>query len=371
MMEFIKENIKNVLGWRTKRKIVVFSVDDYGNVRLASPTARRKLDEAGLKIQNRFDALDSLENREDLEQLFDALTSVKDKNNRNAVFTPFSMSCNIDFDTMKAENYQRYVPELLTTTFQKVSAEDPKQYEGTWSLVKQGIESRIFIPQYHGREHLNLKVFEEKLKKRDAELITCLENKSYTSISNSGYTSISYTAAFDFDDVKENDKLQEIAQDGLACFEKVYGYKSVHFNAPGGRESSIIHKCLLDKGIKYIDAPWIKREHTGHGKYKTIIYHTGKKNKLGQLIIVRNVVFEPTDNRGFDWVNHTLRQIDVAFSWNKPAVISSHRVNFCGHIDPANRSNGISALRILLKEIVKRWPDVEFREAHELGRLIA
>jgi hypothetical protein len=33
-------NLKNLVGWRTKRKIVVISVDDYGNVRLDSKKAR-------------------------------------------------------------------------------------------------------------------------------------------------------------------------------------------------------------------------------------------------------------------------------------------------------------------------------------------
>ena len=85
---------------------------------------------------------------------------------------------------------------------------------------------------------------------------------------------------------------------------------------------------------------------------------------------VRNVVFEPTHNRGIDWVNYSLRQVEIAFRWNRPAIISSHRVNFCGHIDPNNRKKGISALKELLHKIVQKWPDVEFMSANELGDLI-
>ena len=94
-----------------------------------------------------------------------------------------------------------------------------------------------------------------------------------------------------------------------------------------------------------------------------------KKNNL--VILVRNVVFEPTEDRGIDWVNYAFKQIEAAFFWNKPAIISSHRVNFCGHIDPKNREKGLNALKQLLKKIVEKWPDVEFMSADELGDLIA
>ena len=157
----------------------------------------------------------------------------------------------------------------------------------------------------------------------------------------------------------------------MANFEKVYGYRSIHFNPPGGREHPVIHKALFEAGIQYIDTPLIKTEHQGTGKNRKVLNYTGKRNKLGQIFMVRNVVFEPTEKKSFDWVIFTLNQIEAAFRWNKPAVISSHRVNFCGHIVPKNREEGISALKELLKNIVKRWPDVEFIAANELGDLIS
>ena len=85
---------------------------------------------------------------------------------------------------------------------------------------------------------------------------------------------------------------------------------------------------------------------------------------------VRNVVFEPAHERGFDWVNYSLKQIETAFFWNKPAIISSHRVNFCGHIDPKNREVGLTALKQLLHKIVNKWPEVEFMSSVELGDLL-
>lgn len=362
--------LKNIVGWKTQRKIIVLSFDDYGNVRLASKEAREKLDQSGLRIFGRFDAYDTLETRQDLEILFGVLSSVSDINGRHAVLTPFTVPCNIDFERMSDDKYQKYYYELLPQTYLKLSAYDPASYNNTWKLWQEGISKALLMPQFHGREHLNLKVFEEKMKNKDKDLMICLKNRSFTSLSNSGYPTISLAAAFDFWNFKENTEFERIIEDGLNCFEEVFGYRSVHFNPPAGREHPIVHGYLKANGIKYIDTPFIKREHTGKGKYKTVINYTGKQNRLKMIYIVRNVVFEPTQENGNDWVSYTLRQIEAAFRWRVPAIISSHRVNYCGYISEKNRNVGITSLKTLLKEIVRRWPDVEFMAANELGDLI-
>ena len=87
--------------------------------------------------------------------------------------------------------------------------------------------------------------------------------------------------------------------------------------------------------------------------------------------MIRNVVFEPTEDRGIDWVEFTMKQIETAFRWKRPAIISSHRVNFCGHIEEMNREKGLLTLKKLLENIVTKWPDVEFMAADELGDLVS
>jgi len=369
MKQSILDNIKNIYGWKTKRKLVVFSIDDYGNVRLDSKKARDEMDRAGLKVYNHFDAYDALETREDLEALYEVLTSVKDKNGSSAVFTPFALPCNIDFEAMAENNYSEYKYELLPETFKKLSARDSKAYDGAWELWQEGIEKGLMKPQFHGREHLNLKVFKEKLQQKDHEVLTALKNRSYTSITNSGYPSISITAAFHFWEFSENKVFRNIIKEGLDAFEKVYGYRSIHFNSPGGSEHPIIHQYLHENGVRCIDTPFIKNEHQGEGKYKKIFNYTGKKHPFG-IYQVRNVVFEPTVKTKSNWVDYSFKQIEAAFRWNKPAIISSHRVNFCGHIDEKNRQLGLSELKALLDKIVKTWPDVEFISSEELYKII-
>lgn len=363
-------NLKNMPGWRTKRKIVVFSVDDYGNVRLDSKKARQQMDEAGMNAHNRFDRLDTLETKQDLEMLYDTLQSATDKNGRHAVFTPFALPCNINFEQMKKESYKEYHYELLPDTYEKLSMQQPEAYKGAWQLWQEGIEERLMVPQFHGREHLNLKVFEEKLVMKDTEVITALNNRSYTGISESGYSTVSPMAAFDFWEFSENDRYNGIIEDGLNRFEEVYGYRSKHFTPPVYNMHPVNYESLRTNGIRYVDNALIKAEHQGEGSFKKRYNYTGKVVN-GLTVIVRNVVFEPTDPRGFNWVDNTMQQIEAAFRWKKPAIISSHRVNFCGHIDPVNREKGLDALRELLKRITERWPEVEFMAANELGDLVA
>lgn len=370
MKQFITNQVKNISGWRTKRKIVVISVDDYGNVRLHSKDARDKLNQAGLKVHSHFDAYDSLETREDLEMLYETLQSVKDKNGHSAVFTPYTLPCNINFEAMEAEDWSHYRYELLPETYSKLATFYPSVYNGAWELWKEGIARGMMQPQFHGREHLNLKVFNEKLKKRDYEVLTALKNRSYTSISHSGYPTFGYTAAFGFWNFSENAQFPKIIQEGLNSFEKVFGYGATHFTSPGGREHPVIHQSLHDNGIRYLDTPFVKLEHQGKGSYRRIVNYTGKKNQLDMTYLVRNVVFEPTVPRRFDWVSYAIKQIEAAFFWHRPAIISSHRVNFCGHIDAANRKKGLDSLRMLLKEIVKRWPTAEFISAMQLTDIL-
>ena len=91
------DNLKNIPGWHTAEKLVVFAVDDYGNVRLDSKAARDRILASGVELQGRFDYLDTLETRQDLEALLETLSSVTDSRGRHAGFTPYALSKGLDW----------------------------------------------------------------------------------------------------------------------------------------------------------------------------------------------------------------------------------------------------------------------------------
>lgn len=367
MKQFLFNHLKNISGWSTKKKFLIISVDDYGNVRIDSKKAKAELEKKGITPQSHFDNYDSLETREDLECLFEVLDAVKDKNGNSAIFTPYALPCNINFEYIIDNGFSEYVYELLPQTFDKLSGKDLQAYSGTWELWKEGIEKGLMKPQFHGREHLNLFIIGDLLKQQNSNLLELFKQRSYISIPEHKNYKQKWTAAYSFDSLKETKGFYENIVDGIKCFEKVYGYSPSVFIPPAQSFPPDLEVRLPDVGIKYIDKPFLYDRYVGDGKYKKEFHRLGDGEALTTLI--RNVNFEPSsDNR--DWVNFALKQIEAAFFWNKPAHINSHRVNYSGYVDEKNREKGLSALRELLQKVVEHWPEVEFISADELGKII-
>jgi hypothetical protein len=364
----IANHIKNISGWCTNRKLLIFSVDDYGNVRIASKEAFDKLVKTKIPFNSHFDKLDTLETREDLELLYEVLSSVQDQHGKPAVFTPYSLLCNIDFEAIADNNYSEYVYEILPKTFEKLSLKDPKTYKGTWSLWKEGINKGLMKPQFHGREHFNLHIFNDLLSKRSENILTVLKNHSYVSIPEHQNYTHGWTAAYSFKTIEETEGFEENIKDGLERFKEVYGYDSKVFTPPAQQFPLHLESSLTNLGLTYLDQARSSNRHLGNGKYQLENHKLGGGTILKDL--VRNVVFEPSTSEHDDWVNFTFKQVEAAFRMKKPANISSHRVNFCGHVDQKNRKKGLSALKQLLQKIVKRWPEVEFISADQLADII-
>lgn len=356
----LKSYLKNIPGIRTKQKIVCFSVDDFGNVLLHSKSARESLRKAGLLVdKSRFSQLDILENHDDLIGLFEVLTSVKDKNGKPACFTAFAMSANIDFDALEKNSWSKYEYQSLPETFSTLPG-----YEKAWETWKEGMEKKLLIPEFHGREHLNIGFLEKGMKKKDPDIMANLQNRSWAALDYQGR--VGFTEAFSFNHFSEVTEHHKIIESGLMLFENIFGKKASHFNAPGAREHNSLHKTIKNAGVRIIDADFIQNEHQGEGKYQKIYNPFGKKNKDGLNTVFRNCVFEPNLSEKSDWVDSCLKEIDIAFTCEKIANISSHRVNFVGGIEPNNRDFGLKELKRLLHVIVKKWPEVEFLSISEV-----
>ncbi len=363
--QLVADYLKNIKGWKTKSKIIIFTVDDYGNIRLSNETARKNLLKNGIELKGIFDNFDVLDNREDFEQLFKVLASVKDKNGNPAIITTYAVPCNVNFhETLK---YGKYIPENLDETYARLSVSDPEHYEGAFELLKYGIRNNLLRPQFHGREHLNINIINAYLAEKHPIILANLQANSLVGLpQHKLYPNVSFTEAFGFWDNNDIELHKSIIQDGLIRFRKVYGIEPKTFTPPGMKLHPELYPFLEKLGIVAIDKPRVALQHLGFGKYIKERNITGIKASQNHVTIVRNCLFEP-NSRDIDWVEFTINQIRAAFFWNKPAIISSHRVNYCGQIDPNNRVKGLSALDTLLKRIVKIWPDVEFMAIDDLA----
>ncbi len=369
----LRVNASNITGWRTNRHIVLIESDDWGSIRMSSVQSFDKLKKAGMPIDKiHYNIYDSLESNEDLEELFNVLTNHKDSTGRHPVITGVNVVANPDFDRIKEAEYGEYYYEPYTATCKRYPKHD-KVYE----LWIKGIKERLCVPAFHGREHLNVQRWMRLLQQG---------NKSVHLGFDCGVTGISwgidgekipsFQAAFDIDHMEDLTYMREVLTTGLSLFETLYGYKSKFFVPTNGPFNNSLEKALLEAGVVYIDTARKQQEPMGDGQFKTNIRYLGKKNKYDQVYLVRNCFFEPSSvgfevPQNHDWINSCLKEIEIAFFWHKPAVISSHRVNYIGFLHPENRERGLKMLNQLLGEIIKRWPDVEFMTSMELGDLIA
>ena len=153
LSENIKRNISNIPGWRTSKKIVVIESDDWGSIRMSSIDSYHRLLKLGFPVnQSHYNKFDSLESNDDLSSLFELLTKFKDKNGKNPVITAVSIVGNPDFKKIFDADFKSYYYESFTETLKKYPNHDK-----VFSLYNEGIEKRLFVPVFHGREHLNVK----------------------------------------------------------------------------------------------------------------------------------------------------------------------------------------------------------------------
>jgi hypothetical protein len=364
-------NASNIIGWRTKRKIVIIESDDWGSIRNNSVEANQNMLKGGLNVaSNHYNSFDSLESNKDLEILFSVLSEFKDSSGRPPVFTPICNMGNPDFNAIKSSNFQEYHFQPLEETLKEYPAHD-----NILSLWKKGIENRLFVPQLHGREHVNVNTYMRLLQSKDNGFRIAFENRSVGASRYNGNLYPNYLGALHPKCKDEIKNMHFYLEEAGSLFNLYCGYKPTVFVAPNAEEPKELETTLRKIGIQYISRAKIRKYPLGDNRFKIELNWLGKRNNLGQIYLVRNAFFEPVangiNNHVIDWGNNCLNEIDIAFKWNKPAIISSHRVNFVGYISAENRNKGISELRKLLKNILKNWPDVEFMTSEELGVVIS
>jgi len=364
----VKQHVRNIPGWRTKRKIVVFESDDWGAIRMPSKNTYNKLFTKGLKVDaNPYNRNDCLESNQDLEALFETLTKYKDKNNKHPVFTALAIVANPDFDKIKENNFTTYEYETVLTTLSKYGSSHDKVYE----LWKEGISSEIFVPEFHGREHLNIKRWMDSLKNETSVSRVCFDHYFYgLGPEEANEIRPNHFPAFDLDTIDDLENQKKIVIDGIKLFKKIVGYDPNFFVPPNFLSNHLLEEYMADFNINLLTGSRNHIEPTGENEYKRSIRYTGKKNKYNQTYIVRNSQFEYAQSKRINEWQLTLKDIETSFLWNKPAIISTHRLNYSGHINEKNRKEGLYQLDLLLKNIVMKWPEVEFMSTKQLGDLI-
>jgi hypothetical protein len=375
-MEFLKiknnlfNNLKNLPGWKTNRRIIIIESDDWGSIRMPSKKIYECSLKRGLKVdEDPYSRYDSLASEDDLIFLFDLLSKFKDQNSNSPIITANVMMANPDFEAIRSSCFEKYKYELFTETLKSYP-----RHTKSFFLWMEGLRNNLFYPQLHGREHLNVLKWMNALKKGNPELLLAFNYRMLTlPIIATSDNMNAYLDALEFDSKEEIATHGEIIRDAAALFHNVFGYNSKSIIAPCYIWSHEHEKLFKENGIEYIQGISYQYEPQvipGTLEYRKRFHCTGEKNQFKQRYLVRNAFFEPSLNPTFDWVGNCLNRIEIAFRWHNPAIISSHRINFIGYIDPANRDRNLVLFKQLLVGILKKWPDVEFMSSDKLGELI-
>ncbi|MFH1119640.1 MAG: hypothetical protein V1775_07430 [Bacteroidota bacterium] len=361
-------NLINIPGWRTRRHLVVFESDDWGSIRIPSREVYEILLSSGLPVdEHYFTKNDCLESNDDLELLFEVLTSRRDRKGNHPVITANAVVANPDFDKIKAAGFSAYHYELIGETYKSYP-----NHSGVMKLwLNHGIGQKLLWPQFHGREHLNVSSWLRSLNTGVRSEKLAFSHKAILGMPVPGepVQPYNYMAAFEYLSESHKKEIELIALSGLELFEKVFGFQSRSFVASCSIQGEHLDPVIKEGGVLYHQCGQQYRP-LGNGRVRIINKLWGQKNKSGQTYWRRNCLFEPSRKPEFDWAGHCMKDINIAFRWGKPAVINSHRVNYSGGIFESNRDNSLVQLKQLIDGILKRWPDAEFITSEDLGNIM-
>ena len=318
-----------------------------------------------INSNDRYSLNDTLADKTDLDSLYEVLLSVSDCHGKPAVMTPVTNVANPDFEKIKESGFKQYFREPFTETLKRYNR-DPETFN-TW---KKGMELGIFIPESHGREHIAVHFWLNELQKGNSRLLEAFEH-GVISVTLDGMNPVvsGLRPEFYFDSQDQTEFLKNSITDGIGMFKQLFGYIPRAFVPSNNIFHPVFEQTVADTGVKYLFVSHLSPVPDKKGNLKLKYYRTGKKSAYGLRYYTRNCAFEPTDP-GYAGIGLTLKQIEAAFRWGKPANISTHRVNFIGTLNERNREKGLRELRSLLKAILNRWPDVEFMSSADMFKAV-
>lgn len=363
MKQTIKKHLINVRGRKIKEQFLVFESDDWGSIRIPNVATRESLVLQGLiRIQDPFSRFDTLETAEDYKALFKILKKHKDANDQHPIITTNFILNNPDFDKIAAGDFTAYYDESFLKTYSTGS-----QDSEIWNQVKEGISTNLIKPQFHGTQHLNVIRWMKYLQEKEEGFRFAFKHKCFAIDDKIGQNRRSNVmATYDYNNQEELDFIKETILKGLNQFEEIFGFKSQTTIAPCYVWDEQVERILFQAGVHGFQGTYVQNSPQPGKNFKKIYRYNGQKNLANQTYFVRNGLFEPSLDSNVDWVKKCLESIEIAFNWGKPAIISTHRINFVGGLDASQRTQNLKNLDELLRIALQKWPDLHFTDSASL-----
>lgn len=327
---------------------IVFDSDDWGSQRVPSSRALARLAKAGVIGGDGAYDRDTLESASDLAALYEVLAAARGGDGRPPVVSAYVNPANPDFDAIRANGFAEYCWEPMSATLARRG--DARETIAAW---RTGVAEGLLVPQYHGREHLQVRAWMEQLA-HDGPVRAGFEH-GYYSVALPGVPDAlrGFRAANFFRSLDELPDLGAIIASGADCFEAEFGRRPDIYCPTNNIFHPALYPAVRAAGCRALVRHVRNKQPDGRGGLR-LAWGQGGVTEAGLAWHGRNATFEPVQGFGVD---HALAGIASAFAWGVPAVISTHRVNFVGGVDPAQRDRGLQGLRDLLAAIARLWPD--------------
>ena len=273
--------------------MVVIESDDWGTIRMPSREVYEEFLRRGIRVdRDPYCRYDNLATKHDLENLFEVLHSVKDKNGHPAVITANTLSANPVFDKIRESDFTQYFFEPFTETLKR-----DVTHEGAWKMWQQGMAEGVFHPQSHGREHLYVKKWLHTLQNGDPVTRTAFDLGTWGLTAHVD-PSIKeyYMGAFNSNKDADIREFEKIIDDALRMFKEIFGYESKSFIATTYEWSPKIEPFLVQKGVRYIQGRFQQTIPLDDDVTKKISYRgfQGTRTKAGLIRLFRNCFWEPS-----------------------------------------------------------------------------
>lgn len=357
----------NRSDYSTKERIVIIESDDWGSIRTPSKDAliaMERFDNAPVK--DAFLRYDCLESKSDIDDLCAVLSDTKGGDGNSAVLTANFAMANADFDKIGITN--EYHREIFTETYKKYYGDD-----SLLGIVKKYRDEKLFVPQLHCLEHLNVNRWMRDLRTGKKDTVFAMKNGMYGIDSSFCKANpFGYMDAFNYYTESEREDLAVNLKMASEWFEIIFGKKSESFTASCYVWDEYLENELKNLGILHVQTgarqflPFFYSN--GSMELKRVKHLMAEKNHKGIRYTVRNCAFEPSLSGNPEWSRREcFFQVENAFHNHVPAIISSHRLNYIGSIDEGNKMRNLEALDGLLKQIVCKYPDAVFLSSDVFG----
>ena len=292
-----------------------------------------------------------------LAQLLACLQGHKDSVQRSAVITADMVLSVPDMEKISADPEGCYHRKMLDEA-------DPEIYR----LMLESIKTGVFVPQLHGLEHLNGQAFARLCRHKDARIAAAVANphgwnwETLASPLQGHYVDGSRLPTPAINPENAHAVIALAAQ----TFEQLFGYPSISTVAPCYLWDGAVESVWRQHGIHIIQTGGYRCDgidERGKHREDKLLIRPGDISDAGQVYLVRNVMYEPTD--GNNNAETAYREALSAREQALPICISSHRYNYTRSEEAFRQS--LAGLDSLLSAIGQTCPDSRFVSSPELG----